>query len=82
MPDHVQAIAANVFQVPADSVTDDLAFNEFKPWDSVNHINLMLAIEEAFGISIADDDIVELTSIAAIRDYLTRQGVAGGELTG
>lgn len=76
MPDRIQTVVGDTFQLPADAVGDELAFNETPQWDSVNHINLMLALEEAFEISIADDDIVELTSVAAIRRYLGDRGVA------
>jgi acyl carrier protein len=70
MSDPIRTILAEVLQTPADSVVDSLAFNESKAWDSVAHINLMLAFEDAFGISIPDDDVVELTSVHAIRRYL------------
>jgi acyl carrier protein len=75
MPDRVQRIAAEVFQIPVDAASDLLAFGESKHWDSVNHINLMLALEEAYETSIADDDVVELTTLPAIRRYLAMRGL-------
>jgi acyl carrier protein len=82
MPDRVRSIVADVLQLPEESVTDDLGFNETRQWDSVNHINMMLALEEAFGISIADDQVVELTTVGAIRRYLAETGVLAGEGSG
>lgn len=77
MPDRLQSLAAETFQMPADAVTDDLEFGGAPGWDSLNHVNLMLGLERSFGLPpIADDDMVELTSIAAIRAYLARANVA------
>lgn len=65
---------ASTLAVPPEQVTDALAFNAVPSWDSVNHINLMLAVEDAFGVAIPDDDIVELTSVGAIRRFLANTG--------
>jgi acyl carrier protein len=74
MSDRLAAVIAATLDIPADAVTDDLAFNGVKSWDSMNHINLMLALEEAYGITIPDDDLVELSSVGLIRAYLQRVG--------
>ena len=75
MVDRVRKVLASTFQLPDDAVHDGMAYSDSKEWDSLNHINLMLALEEAFGISIADDDIVELTNVGAIERYLAQRGV-------
>jgi len=41
-------------------------------WDSVGHLQLVVAIEEAYGISLSPGDVIDLTSLllftaAAIR---------------
>lgn len=79
MSDRVQSIVAESLQLPPEEVTDDLGFNEVRQWDSVSHINLMLLLEETFDVSISDDQVVELTTVGAIRRYLAEQGVLGGE---
>ncbi len=78
MPDRVRSIVADVLQIPPDTVTDETSFNGVREWDSVNHINLVLALEDAFGITIGDDDIVELTSVGAIRSHLAGHGIVDG----
>jgi citrate synthase len=52
-----------------------------REWDSVNHISMMLALEEAFGISIADDELVELSTVAAIRQCLAVNGVSVNDVS-
>jgi len=42
-------------------------------WDSIKHMNLVLAIEEEFGISIPDEDAANITSYPLIRLVLNEQ---------
>lgn len=35
-------------------------------WDSVAHLNLMLALEDGFGVRIEIEDMARLTSVAAL----------------
>lgn len=72
MTDPIANLIADVLQLRPDAVNDDLGFNTAPNWDSLNHINLMLALEAEFGIEIPDDDVIELTTVGAIRRYVTR----------
>jgi citrate synthase len=45
-------------------------------WDSLGHINLVLAIEETYGVIVDEDAVVELTSVRAIRDFVERAASA------
>jgi len=42
-------------------------------WDSIKHMNLVLAIEEEFGISIPDEDAANITTYPLIRLVLNEQ---------
>ena len=80
MSDRLQDVVAGVLRLPPESITDDIGFGLTPEWDSLNHISLMLAIEEAYGITLSDDDVVELTTVGAIRSHLGRApGVAAGD---
>jgi acyl carrier protein len=61
--------------VPLGQVTDELAYNTIKEWDSVGHMALVVAIEGAFGIMMDTDDILGLSSVGRARDILVRYGV-------
>jgi acyl carrier protein len=43
-------------------------------WDSVRHLTLITAIEERFDIAFEADEIMELTSVAAIIGALRKHG--------
>lgn len=44
-------------------------------WDSVAHLQLVVALEDAFDISLTPADVVELKSYADALEILRRHGV-------
>jgi acyl carrier protein len=45
-------------------------------WDSVAHLQLVVALEDAFNISLTPADVVELKSYASALEILRRHGVS------
>jgi acyl carrier protein len=62
--------------IPVGQVTDELAYNAIKEWDSVGHMALVAALEGTFDIMFDTDDILGLSTVARAREILTRCGVA------
>lgn len=50
-------------EVQADKV-ENLEYQGVESWDSVGHMSLVAAIEDAFDIMMDTDDIVDLSSFA------------------
>jgi acyl carrier protein len=66
-------VMATVLEIPADSISDDTSMDTVASWDSIKHMNLVLAIEEEFGISIPDEDAANITSYPLIKLVLAEQ---------
>lgn len=62
----IQEIVAEVLSVPIGAITKELKFNDIYEWDSLNHVNLMLVLEERYGIEINEESIVKCTTIEGI----------------
>ena len=62
-------LVADTLGIPVQSVRDDLAFSEVAEWDSLNHVNLMVALEQLLQTEIDEDLMVQLTSVRAIREF-------------
>jgi len=60
---------------PAE-VTDALSPDTVDTWDSLNHINLMAALEQEFGILFNASKLNEAPSVARLRSALVECGVA------
>lgn len=70
----VQAVIAEAIQVPIETITPDLAFGDLPEWDSLGHMEVMMLLEERFGIEINTDTIANLISIPEICAHLEENG--------
>lgn len=62
----VRAIAADIFQVAARRITLQSSPDTIESWDSLQHLNLILALEQSFGLEFEPEEIERMTSIGAI----------------
>ena len=76
MPNRIREIAADVFGIPVSELPEDASAETVPGWDSLHHLELMLAIEMEFGISISSEAMPGLLSLEAIEEELREQGVA------
>jgi acyl carrier protein len=49
-------------EITADQLGDDLTYQSIEAWDSVGHMQLVSALEDAFDIMMDTDDIIDLSS--------------------
>lgn len=70
--DQVRSMVADVFNCRVDQVTPQSSAETIEGWDSLHHLNLVLALEERFGISIDPWQAAELTSVEAIVETVRR----------
>lgn len=66
----IQQVLAETFKLPEAQVTAELQFGDLPQWDSMGHMEVMMRLEEHFGVDINADTIAALTSVAAIRDHI------------
>jgi acyl carrier protein len=71
--DTLKNVMATVLGIAADSINDETSMDTVEAWDSIKHMNLVLAIEEEFGVSIPDEDAANITSYPLIRLVLSEQ---------
>ena len=50
------------FSISENELGDDLEYNSIQEWDSVGHMGLIAALEEAFDIMMEMDDIIDFSS--------------------
>lgn len=72
----IQALLVESLRVPPDQITPELTFGDLPQWDSMGHMEVMMALEAQFGIEINADTITTLTSVPAITNYLQENGHA------
>jgi acyl carrier protein len=67
----VEAVAS-VFGLSDDEVKPESSQENIADWDSVGHLKLILAVEDACGVQFSTAQIKELTSVAAIQRALDK----------
>ena len=66
---------ATVFNVPVDIIGEDSSMDTLSQWDSVKHLNLVLAVEDAFNVSLTEEQSLEILSFPLIKIVLAEHGV-------
>ncbi|WP_414616215.1 acyl carrier protein [Stenotrophomonas geniculata] len=74
--DQVVAVFARVLGIAADSVSDDLRYNTIPQWDSIAHMSVVAALEEAFAVMIDMDEVIDMSSVGKAREILRKHGAA------
>lgn len=59
-------VMSAVFEVPVNQINDDSSPETIESWDSLKHMNLIVALEEEFSITFSDQQIFEMINLALI----------------
>ena len=65
--------ASQIFGIPEGSVNADSSMDTIGQWDSLNHMNLIMALEEEFAIQFDNAEVMKFTSMKDILQALNRQ---------
>ncbi len=68
--EQVQTLLSDSLQVSPQDITLELTFGDIPQWDSMGHMEVMMRLEEKYGVEITADTIGELVSVEAICSYL------------
>jgi acyl carrier protein len=70
----IKSLFANIFKYDGE-ISLATSRREVAKWDSLQHVALVAAIEEQFGISLSMDEMIEIRSVKDICNILDRHGV-------
>ena len=62
----IKEVMSAVFEIPLESISDDSSYDNIENWDSLRHLNLILALEEEFEVSIPDEEVGNLVNYKLI----------------
>ena len=68
--DRVRNICADVFALSAEQITLESSPQTISTWDSLQHLNLVLAIEQEFGTQFVPEEIEQMLSVRHIVNLL------------
>jgi acyl carrier protein len=76
MDQELRRVFHDLFGIPPEQCNETMSMETVKGWDSVSHLTLVFALEEAFHVQFSPEDISELTSLGRIRAFLAQRGAA------
>ena len=59
-----------VFNTPELVIRDDLTANDVPGWDSFNHVNLVMSIEEEFEVQFSSFEISSMRCVGDLKNLL------------
>ena len=68
----VQSALASQFELDPETITMDTNLIDDIGADSLDVVELIMSLEDEFGIAISDDDAVQLTTVRKIVEYLEK----------
>ncbi len=68
--DKLQAIVAEQLGVDAEKVTPDAEFVQDLNADSLDLVELIMSLEEEFGVEISDEDAEKIVKVSDAMEYI------------
>jgi acyl carrier protein len=75
--DRVKKIVVDQLGVEENQVTKEAKFIEDLGADSLDTVELVMALEEEFKLEIPDDEAEKLTTVGQVIDYIEKQQTTG-----
>jgi acyl carrier protein len=75
IPEVLRQVFASVLEIDAQQVTLDMNPQTCGEWDSMKNMELIIAVESAFGKRFTAADIAGLDSVRGYCDALTKEGL-------
>ena len=69
--DKLSEIFRVLFNRPDLELNDDLTAKDVPGWDSFNHVNLIINIEEEFAIRFSNDEVGGMQKVGDLKTLLT-----------
>jgi acyl carrier protein len=70
MIQRIKNVMAAIFKVDVSKIDDNASPDTLENWDSLGHMNLIVALEEEFNISFKEDEIVEMLNYKLVYETI------------
>jgi acyl carrier protein len=73
----IREVMAGIFDADPEEIGDGYRRDDASAWDSMNHLRLISALEEAFGIRFTMKEVGEIESFGDVRQRVAERLQAG-----
>jgi acyl carrier protein len=71
--EQLQQVIATTLNIAPQKITETTTDEDIAAWDSLGHVNLMMALEQTFDVYLDVEDFPLLNSVPAIIQYLQKR---------
>jgi len=71
--EQVRGIASDILGVQSDKITAESSPETMENWDSIQHLNLVLAIEEKFGVQLAPEEMEQMKNVGLLATLVEKK---------
>ena len=68
----VKSVMAEVFEIDEATIQDDASQKTVSEWDSLQHLNLMVELEDKFDVSFEPEEIGDMSTLAKIVETIEK----------
>lgn len=73
MTEKIISLLAKQFRIDASTITEDTNIVEDLGADSLEVVDMLMAIEENFGITVSDEEALTLKTVKDVADFIERK---------
>ena len=70
LDNHIKNVMSAVFEIPIEGINEDTSPDNVGSWDSLKHMNLVVALEEEYDIEFIEEEIVEMMNLSQIKSIV------------
>ncbi len=70
MEQKLKAVVAEILGIKSDDVVDELSPENAGNWDSLNHMNIITAVEMEFNLSMSMSDIQSIDNFKSLKSLV------------
>lgn len=71
--EQLTAIMRQTFRLPALTISETMSAADVPGWDSLAHINFVLAVEKGFGITLTTREVRGMKNVGALIDIIEKK---------
>lgn len=72
MEEKLKELFSQVLELPDEKIENGLEYNSISSWDSVGHMALIAAIDDAFNIMLDTEDIIQMNSFKKAKEIVSK----------
>ena len=70
LDNHIKNVMSAVFEIPIEEINEDTSPDNVGSWDSLKHMNLVVALEEEYDIEFIEEEILEMMNLSQIKSIV------------